>query len=115
MTTSAEVTVERHDAAVVARVSGEVDMTNSSYVGEELVRAVPNDAAALVVDLSAARYLDSAAIELLFDLGRRLERRRQSLRLVLPPDSPLKRVLLLTEIDSVAPVHETLASALSPG
>jgi anti-anti-sigma factor len=99
---------------VIAWISGEVDMTNSSYVGEELRRAVPNDAATLVVDLSEARYLDSAAIELLFDLGRRLDRRRQSLRLVLPPRSPLKRVLLLTEIDTVAPLHETLDSALEP-
>ena len=115
MTTSAEVSVERHDAAMVARVSGEVDMTNASYVGEELLRSVPNDATKLVVDLSEARYLDSAAIELLFDLSRRLDRRRQSMHLVLPPDSPLKRVLLLTDIDSVAPLHETLAAALEPG
>ncbi|MFN2617167.1 MAG: STAS domain-containing protein [Thermoleophilaceae bacterium] len=114
MTTSAEVSVERRDAAVIARVSGEVDMTNSSYVGDELMRAVPNDAGLLVVDLGEARYLDSAAIELLFDLGRRLERRRQAVRLVLPPDSPIKRVLLLTEIDSVIPLHETLDSALAP-
>ena len=114
MTTSADVSVERRDTAVIAHLSGEVDMTNSSYVGDELLRAVPNDAARLVVDLSEVRYLDSAAIELLFDLSRRLERRRQSLSLVLPPGSPLKRVLVLTEIDSVAPVHETLASALEP-
>ena len=114
MTASADVSVERHDGAVVARLSGEVDMTNSEYVSEELQKAVPNDAATLIVDLSEARYLDSAAIELLFDLSRRLDRRRQSLRLVLPPGSPLKRVLLLTEIDSVAPLHETLDSALEP-
>jgi anti-anti-sigma factor len=114
MTTAAEVSVERRDGAVVARLSGEVDMTNSTHVGEELLKAVPNDATTLVVDLSEARYLDSAAIELLFDLSRRLDRRRQSLRLVLPPGSPLKRVLVLTEIDSVAPLHETLDAALEP-
>jgi anti-anti-sigma factor len=113
MTTSAEVAVERHGTAMVARLSGEVDMTNSSYVGEELTRSVPNDVAALVVDLSDTRYLDSAAIELLFDLARRLRRRRQGLYIVLPPQSPLKRVLQLTDIASAAPVHDTVDSALA--
>jgi anti-sigma B factor antagonist len=113
VTTSAEVAVERHGTAVVARLSGEIDMTNSSYVGEELTRSVPNEVVALVVDLSETRYLDSAAIELLFDLARRLRRRRQALRIVLPAESPLKRVLQLTDIASAAPVYETLDSALA--
>lgn len=114
MTTSAEIAVERREQAIVARLSGEVDMTNSQYVAHELAGSVPNDAAVLVVDLSQARYLDSAAIELLFDLARRLRRRRQALRLVLPASSPLKRVLELTDIGAVAPVHPSLEAALEP-
>jgi anti-anti-sigma factor len=113
LSTSAELAFERHGEAVVARLSGEVDMTNSSYVGEELTESVPNDAGALVVDLSATRYLDSAAIELLFDLSRRLGRRRQRLRLVLPDDSPLRRVLTLTGIETAAPVHQSVDAALA--
>jgi anti-anti-sigma factor len=114
VTTSAEIAVDRRDSAIVARLSGEVDMTNSQYVAQELAGSVPNDAASLVVDLSETRYLDSAAIELLFDLARRLRRRRQTLHLVLPASSPLKRVLELTEIGTVAPVHESLDAALEP-
>jgi anti-anti-sigma factor len=114
VTTSAEIAVERRNGAVVARLSGEVDMTNSQYVAEELAGSVPNDAISLVVDLTNTRYLDSAAIEILFSLARRLRRRRQNLLLVLPASSPLKRVLELTEIAAVAPVHETLDAALAP-
>lgn len=110
--TSAEVAIERRGGTVVAHLSGEVDMTNSARVREELLVSVPNDALALVIDLDGCRYLDSAAIEVVFDLARRLERRRQELRLVVPPTSPLKRVLALTEVDSVAPMHEALDSAL---
>ena len=113
MSTSAQIAIERRGGAVIARLTGEVDMTNSSYVGEELTRSVPNDALHLVVDLSDTRYIDSAGIELLFDLSRRLARRRQTLRLVLPGGSPLRRVLSLTEIDSTAPVYESLDSALA--
>jgi anti-anti-sigma factor len=115
VTTSAEVAVERPGEAVVARLSGEVDMTNAAYVGDELRESVPNDAAALVVDLSATRYIDSAAIGLLFELARRLARRRQDLRLVVPEGSPLQRVLEITEIHTTAPIHRTLDSALAEG
>jgi anti-sigma B factor antagonist len=113
VSTSAEVAVERHGDLVVAHVSGEVDMANAAYVHDELIRSVPNDAAGLAIDLTETRYLDSAGIALLFDLAKRLGRRRQGLRLVLPPTSPLQRVLALTEVDSVAPIHQSLDSALA--
>jgi anti-anti-sigma factor len=98
---------------MVARLSGEVDMTNAGYVRDEMLRSVPNDALALVIELSETRYLDSAAVELLFDLARRLGRRRQALKLVLPSSSPLSRVLTLTDVGSVAPIHDSLDSALA--
>ena len=110
--TSAEVAIERRDGTIVAHLSGEVDMTNSARVREELLISVPNDALALAIDLHGCRYLDSAAIEVLFDLSRRLGRRRQELRVVLPQTSPLARVLTFTDVQSVAGMHETLDSAL---
>jgi anti-anti-sigma factor len=113
VSTSAEVAIERHGDLVVAHLSGEVDMANAAYVHDELIRSVPNEAAGLAIDLTETRYLDSAGIALLFDLAKRLGRRRQGLRLVLPPTSPLKRVLELTEVDSVAPIHHSLDSALA--
>jgi anti-anti-sigma factor len=113
VTTVAEIAVERRGSSVIARLSGEVDMTNAGYVRDELLGAVPNDVLALVLDLEGCRYLDSAAIEVIFDLSRRLGRRRQELRLVVPVSSPLGRVLTLTDVGSVAPVHANLDSALA--
>jgi hypothetical protein len=46
-------------------------------------------------------------------LGAELLQGRGELRLVLPPGSPLERVLTLTEVHSVAPIHDSLDSALS--
>jgi anti-anti-sigma factor len=109
----AEIAVERRGGSVVAHVNGEIDMTNATYLREQLLDSTPNDVLALVIDISGCRYLDSAAIEVLFDLSRRLARRRQELRLVMPPDSPLRRVIELTEVGSAAPVHDSLDSALS--
>ena len=111
MSTAADVAVERQGDALVVRLRGEVDMTNAAFVREELTSAVPNDARVLVVDLSETRYLDSAAIEVLFELSRRLGRRRQELALVVPPESPLRRLLAVCDVGSVASVHESLARA----
>ena len=69
MSSPAEVAVERRGASVVAHVSGEVDMTNAAYLREQLLDSMPNDALTLVIDISECRYLDSAAIEVLFDLS----------------------------------------------
>ncbi len=112
MSTDADIALEREGDVLVAHLRGEVDMTNAPLVREELTSSVPNDALALVIDLTDTRYLDSAAIELLFELSRRLGRRRQELRLVVPADSPLRRVLTLTDVGAVAQIHETLARAL---
>jgi anti-anti-sigma factor len=113
VTTPAEIVLDRRSGSIVARLSGEVDMSNASYVRDQLLASIPNDALALVLDISACRYLDSAAIEVLFDVSRRLGRRRQELRLVMPPDSPLRRVIELTEVHTAAPLYESLDSALT--
>jgi anti-sigma B factor antagonist len=111
VTTPAEIAMERRGGMLVAHLGGEIDMTNAGYVRDELLDSVPNEALVLVIDLHECRYLDSAGIEVLFDLARRLGRRRQKLRLVVPPNSPLVRVLELTEVGTAAPIHDTLDSA----
>jgi anti-anti-sigma factor len=113
MTAPAEIVLDRRDGSVVARLSGEVDMSNASYVRDQLLTSMPNEALALVLDITGTRYLDSAAIGVLFDVSRRLARRRQELRLVMPADSPLRRVIELTDVRSAAPVFESLDEALT--
>jgi anti-anti-sigma factor len=110
VSTVADISIAHHDGMAVATVAGEVDATNAAMVSNELTGAV-SGARALVIDLSHARYLDSAAIEVLFDLSRRLKRRRQQLRLVVPRRSPLRRLLTLIDLGSVAALHDTLDGA----
>jgi anti-sigma B factor antagonist len=109
----AEIVLDCRDGSVVARLSGEVDMSNASYVRDQLLASMPNEAIALVLDITGTRYLDSAAIEVLFEVSRRLARRRQELRLVMPPESPLRRVIELTEVHTAAPVYQSLEEALT--
>jgi anti-anti-sigma factor len=103
---------ELDDALLVGRVVGEIESANADALRGALLRHLRNDSAGLVLDLSSTSYLDSAAIELLFELARRLRTHRQRLCLVVPAGAPMRRVLDLCEIDTVAEIHETIDEAL---
>jgi anti-anti-sigma factor len=97
---------------VLARVRGEVDLSNAPSVRARLLDAVPNTAAALVLDLSGTAYLDSSGVGLIFELAERLGSRGQKLALVVPDDSAVKRVLELTGVEEVAPMLASVDAAL---
>jgi anti-anti-sigma factor len=113
VTDLAQVTIEGGDEdVVIARVSGEIDLSNATSVGDELAAAVPNRAFGLVIDLGGMAYLDSSGVSLLFDLAARLRRRQQQLRLVVPDDSPLQRVLRIVDVGSTVPIVPTIDEAV---
>ena len=101
------------DSVLVAAVEGEIDSSNAAELRLALSERLPSASSALVLDLSSVRYLDSSGIHLLFELGRRLAARRQSLRLVVPDGAPMRRVLQLCAIETVAPMDERLDDSLS--
>lgn len=108
MSAEARVKVRREDDHYVAELGGELDMSNARDVSEELLSRVGNDATGLVVDLSGVRYLDSAGISVLFMVARRLDSRRQKVALVVPPGSPLHRLLDVTRMHEAAITATTL-------
>lgn len=99
---------------VVAGIAGEVDGSNAAELRRAVAERVPASARTLILDLTETSYIDSAGVELLFELARRLAARRQELRLVVPPGSGVRRVLELCDIGSVASLvalrEEALAS-----
>jgi anti-anti-sigma factor len=100
------------DDVVVARLSGEIDLSNASEVGDELSTSVPNTALGLVLDLTATTYLDSSGVHLVFDLAERLRRRQQQLRVVVPAGAPIRRVLRIVELDDTVPVIASVDEAV---
>jgi anti-anti-sigma factor len=109
MTTLEELSFEPLGKSVLARIAGEVDLSNAQSVRERLLAAVPNTASALVLDLSATEYLDSSGVRLIFELAERLRSRGQKLDIVVPGDSFVKRVLVLTEVPQVVPISASVA------
>jgi anti-anti-sigma factor len=104
---------ERHDSTPVARVEGEVDASNVGDLGVQLRRLAGNEETALIVDLTATAYIDSAGINLLFALGEELATRRQQLHVVVAEGSPIERMLAITGLARALPTHRTVAEALS--
>ena len=64
----ADLSIETRGPVLVARLRGEVDMSNAGQLRDELNAATRNDALGLVLDLSEVEYLDSAGIHLIYRL-----------------------------------------------
>lgn len=107
------VRVEQDGQVVVACLQGELDLSNTAAIQSAIVSSVDNEAAGVVVDLSATAYLDSTGLSLLFDLARRLSRRQQALRVVVPTGSPVRRLLDLAGLCEVAAIDERVEVAVA--
>jgi anti-anti-sigma factor len=110
VTPLAHVDVDADGDVVVAHVTGEIDASNAAEIGRRLRGAVTNSSHALVVDLLATSYLDSAAINILFAIASELEQRRQRLHVVV--GHPVSRVLEITGVPDVAPMYASVDDAL---
>jgi anti-anti-sigma factor len=85
----------------VARMTGAIDLSNVDRLGRQVEDSVSNRARGLVLDLSGVTYLDSTGLRLIYRLARRLGDRQQRLRLVVPDDSRIRRVLTLAGVGTV--------------
>lgn len=90
-------TDRRDDGALVLIVAGELDLSNISTFSDAIAHAITagNNGSTLRVDLSAVEYLDSGAINVLFDHADSIE------MVVNPILLPVLRVSGLTDVASV--------------
>ena len=105
--------VEQYAGEVaIAAVEGEVDASNATEVRDRVSALLTNRSRVLVVDLTRTSYLDSAGINLLFGLAAALAVRQQELHVVVPPSSPIARMIAITGLDATVPTHAQLQDAL---
>lgn len=110
----ARVEVEQVRSLCVLRISGEIDISNADELSAEIEAAVANGPSTLVVDLTYTTYLDSAGVKLLFLFADRFRTRRRELRLVVPPDAPIRAVLELTGLPQVLRLEDHLEEGPRP-
>jgi anti-anti-sigma factor len=106
-------TTERHDGVAVARLSGDVDISRAAAIRAELLRVLSNLDFGLVVDLRDVTYLDSAGVNVLFEVAERLASRQQALAAVVPETALIQRVLTLVNIESAVDTHPTVDGAVA--
>jgi anti-sigma B factor antagonist len=110
--TSMRVEVTHQGDVAVARAEGEIDLSNAGQLTDDIPPNVSDSCTAVVVDLSAVSYIDSAGIGALFALARWVGLRGQAMAIVLPEASPIARMLKITHVDEVADIMATVEGAL---
>jgi anti-anti-sigma factor len=107
----ADIQFSDDERVVVARLSGEVDLSNAESIENAIAEATPNHALGLILDVSDLDYLDSAGIHLVYKLREKLRARSQTLRLVIPPHSPANDALRLAGVSGNIDTAESLEAA----
>jgi anti-anti-sigma factor len=110
--TLADVHIRLAPNALVAHVTGEVDMSNAEEMGATVIGATPNEAHGVVLDLSNVDYLDSAGIYVIYGMRSSLQARGQALILVIPPSSPVHDALRLAGVQNPGQVAQVVDEAL---
>ncbi|HJS97064.1 MAG TPA: STAS domain-containing protein [Solirubrobacteraceae bacterium] len=105
-----QITFARH--ALIARLSGEIDMSNAEEMGATVIGATPSEASGVVLDLSGVEYVDSAGIYVVYGMQASLQARGQSLIMVIPLQSPVHDALRLSGADRPGGIAETVDEAL---
>ncbi|UQU63583.1 STAS domain-containing protein [Couchioplanes caeruleus] len=88
------VTFAKAGAAAVVRLAGEIDLANAPAIGREIVRYTGR-AGAVLIDLTAVSFLDSAGVRLLDSLVGDLDRNGTPIRLVVGESGPARMTLQL--------------------
>ncbi|MGH3779154.1 MAG: STAS domain-containing protein [Pseudonocardiaceae bacterium] len=105
--TAARVQTSAENGSMRITLSGEIDLANAEAVEDEIRAAVSHQPGAVSIDLTDLSYVDSAGIRMLFALASRLEALRIVLELIVPLDSPTRRLIELSGFESLV--------ALRPG
>ena len=107
-----DVQIQTSGAMVIARLSGEIDVSNAQGIGQAITRGVAHEARGLVLDLTELEYLDSAGIQLIYQLREDLRARAQELVIVLADDSLPADALRLAGVASHLKTRPTIEEAL---
>jgi anti-anti-sigma factor len=109
----ADLAIERRDRLVLATLSGEIDLSNAADVRRELTEALESEDAALVLDLTPTTFVDSAGLQVIFELQTLLREHRQDFHLVVPPHGQPWRTLDVVGVHRVANVHGDRQAAIA--
>jgi anti-sigma B factor antagonist len=107
-----DVSTREEAGRVVVVAIGEVDVFTAPLLDAELSRLTADGRTDLVVDLSRVDFLDSTGLSVLVKALKRVREAEGRLDVVVAADRVAK-VFRITGLDSLIPLHPTLAAALA--
>ena len=107
-----EIDVQEHEGLFIITAKGEIDVWTAEALRQSLHDLQADGHPQVLVDLTGVPFVDSTGIGVLVGGLKRAREAGGSLHLVV--DSPgVLKVLRITSLDQVFPVHETLAAAMT--
>jgi anti-anti-sigma factor len=97
---------------VVVVLPGEIDVTNSGEVLEQLTGALSPGVETVIADLTSTSFCDSSGVHALVQSHELATAQDIELRLAVAPGGSVRRVLQLVGADHVVPVFATVAEAV---
>lgn len=94
-------------------MTGEVDLYTAPQLRERVAWAIEDGASRIVVDLADVSFMDSSGLGVLIGALRRLRERGGELAVVCG-EGPVRRLLAITGLDRLFPVHGSVEAATSP-
>ena len=103
--------VENRDGAVLVHLAGELDLHNAPEVRQALDKVLARKPEQLIVDLAEVVFVDSAAVGVLIDARRRLQKRDGFL--VAAPGVEIRRALEVSGLDRQFAVVDSVDAAFA--
>jgi anti-sigma B factor antagonist len=97
----------------IAVLGGEIDLTNAAEIRDKIFAAASPVWPGLVLDLSGVTFLGSRGVQLILELADRLKMRQLPLRIALPEQARVRRVLRLIHVDEIVPFDATVEEAVA--
>lgn len=105
------VTTDHHGDVAVVHAEGEVDLHTAHLLRDALTAVIAAGSDRVIADLTEVSFLDSTGLGVL--VGRLRELRIRNGHLRVAANDRILRVIKVTGVDLVLPVHEDVAGALS--
>ncbi len=101
------------DGACVVTTPAEIDIVTAEQLRAALLQAPTAKPPVVVVDMTGTLFCDSSGLHALLRAHRRFGAEGGGLRLVIPPDGVVARILNLTGLRTVIPCFRSLADAVA--
>jgi anti-anti-sigma factor len=101
--------IEQHGAVCVVRAVGDVDFANSARLERTMLEASAAHSGPVIASFADCTFADCSCLNVLIRAFKMLGER---LQIVAPPKSILRRVLDLTNMSGVLPIHDEFTGSL---